>query len=287
MTLTLVDVRGNILLFLPEAKLNMARRDKEHIGDLFDLLVKLPWWNSVCVSMGLFITMRFILPAVPCENAVFKGIASVMPTLSWLALFLLLIAPFSAIKAYQRRQLLDTQSGIESIRALPWKEFEKLLAEAYRRSGYMVRENESAGPDGGIDLILEKNGSRYLVQCKQWRTHKVGVKAIREMFGLMTAERAAGVFIVTSGIFTQEAGNFASGKPIDLVDGSQLAEMIRNVQPRPLLPETPPPPETPAKCPRCGNDLVLRTAKRGKPAGSQFWGCEGYPSCRYTRSHDV
>jgi len=263
----------------------MARRDEGFLGDLVHLLVELPWWGSVCFSVILFVGLRYALPAIHFENPVFKGLASAGPGLAWVALVFLLLAPISVIRAHRRRRLVDSQSGIESIRALPWKEFERLLAEAYRRSGYTVSENESAGPDGGIDLILEKNGSRYLVQCKQWRVQKVGVKVVREMFGLMTAERAAGVFIVTSGIFTQEARNFASGKPIGLVDGSQLAEMIRQVQPHQVSPQAPGP-ETPAKCPRCGNDLILRTAKRGKHAGSQFWGCKGYPSCRYTHPYD-
>jgi restriction system protein len=29
--------------------------------------------------------------------------------------------------------------------------------------------------------------------------------------------------------------------------------------------------------------MVLRTAKQGPNAGSQFWGCSGYPRCRGTR----
>jgi len=33
-------------------------------------------------------------------------------------------------------------------------------------------------------------------------------------------------------------------------------------------------------CPRCGSSMVLRTAKRGNNAGSQFWGCSAYPKCR-------
>lgn len=37
----------------------------------------------------------------------------------------------------------------------------------------------------------------------------------------------------------------------------------------------------PLKCPRCGGNLILRTAKRGQNAGKQFYGCEGYPGCRY------
>lgn len=34
------------------------------------------------------------------------------------------------------------------------------------------------------------------------------------------------------------------------------------------------------RCPRCGRKMALRTARRGQPAGKQFWGCEGFPDCR-------
>lgn len=33
-------------------------------------------------------------------------------------------------------------------------------------------------------------------------------------------------------------------------------------------------------CPRCGQAMVLRTAKSGRNAGRQFWGCSGYPRCK-------
>lgn len=38
------------------------------------------------------------------------------------------------------------------------------------------------------------------------------------------------------------------------------------------------------KCPFCGRELVLRTAKKGANAGKQFYGCSGFPTCRYTRN---
>ncbi|WP_270805850.1 nuclease-related domain-containing protein [Aeromonas sp. QDB62] len=38
-------------------------------------------------------------------------------------------------------------------------------------------------------------------------------------------------------------------------------------------------------CPRCGNQMVLRTAKRGDNKGNQFWGCSGYPTCRGITPH--
>lgn len=33
------------------------------------------------------------------------------------------------------------------------------------------------------------------------------------------------------------------------------------------------------RCPKCGSKMVLRTARQGKYAGRQFWGCSMYPSC--------
>lgn len=33
-------------------------------------------------------------------------------------------------------------------------------------------------------------------------------------------------------------------------------------------------------CPQCGKPMALRTAKTGKNAGKQFWGCTAYPECK-------
>ena len=39
-------------------------------------------------------------------------------------------------------------------------------------------------------------------------------------------------------------------------------------------------------CPKCGKTLILRTAKKGANAGKQFYGCSGFPACRYIRNLD-
>ena len=36
-------------------------------------------------------------------------------------------------------------------------------------------------------------------------------------------------------------------------------------------------------CPKCGEPMTLRTARKGANAGAQFWGCCGYPKCKGTR----
>ena len=44
---------------------------------------------------------------------------------------------------------------------------------------------------------------------------------------------------------------------------------------------------TPPHCPKCNNEMVLRTTKKGSNQGEQFWGCPDYPRCRGIRKYEV
>jgi Topoisomerase DNA binding C4 zinc finger len=39
----------------------------------------------------------------------------------------------------------------------------------------------------------------------------------------------------------------------------------------------------PPDCPLCGKPMVMRAARKGKNAGTHFWGCSAYPACHGTR----
>jgi hypothetical protein len=144
-----------------------------------------------------------------------------------------------------------------------------------------------AGPDGGVDLALARGHERFLVQCKQWRARHVGVAVVRELYGVMAAERVTGGYVVTSGTYTKDAREFASGRNIELVDGGALSALLRNSQNNAPAPSSS---RVAAKssatrmpmCPTCKTPMVMRTAKRGSNVGSSFWGCAQYPKCRQT-----
>jgi restriction system protein len=156
-----------------------------------------------------------------------------------------------------------------------------LVEEAYRRQGYDVRRNNGAGPDGGIDLTLRRDGELTLVQCKHWKTIKVGVDKVRELYGVQMSQHVNRSTLITSGFFTQEAKNFAADKPIDLVEGPELIGLIKTFQRanRELL-GMPTSSRAFVLCPKCGSEMVLRTAKKGIHAGQKFWGCSRFPACR-------
>jgi len=197
---------------------------------LFDLLIDVPWWLSVLFAGIAYSLFVYVFPLIESSNPfinMFKGaLTSVGPFLSGL---LLLPAPFAFFNRRRKKQLLDVQSDIDSIKALSWKAFEELVAEAYRRQGYRVIEN-GFGPDGGIDVKLIKDNKVSLVQCKQWRSKNVGVRVIREMFGVMTAEQAHKVIVICCGEFTNDAIDFAKHKPIELLGAIKLLDLVRSVQ---------------------------------------------------------
>ena len=77
--------------------------------------------------------------------------------------------------------------------------------------------------------------------------------------------------------------------PLTKADAATKQKHIEDVKakktaPVKVQPEPAPESELPADiCPKCGGKLILRTVKSGSNAGKQFYGCENFPRCRYTR----
>ena len=258
---------------------------------LFDLLLEAPWWVSVLLAAITYFSFTFVFPFIETSNpfiTMFKGAFTHMGP--FLSALLLIPAPFAYFNSRRKKQLLDVQSDIDSIKALSWKAFEELVAEAYRRQGYRVIEN-GYGPDGGIDVKLVKDNKVTLVQCKQWRSKNVGVSVIREMFGVLTAQQAYKVNVICCGGFTADAMAFADGKPIQLIGGNELLNMVKNVQTKPVAEHVPHFTEVAIGseniCPKCGAHLVERQATRGANMGNTFLGCSAFPTCRFTKAQQI
>jgi restriction system protein len=268
----------------------MARRRSD---GLFEDLVRLPWPASLGFGLFFFFIFKWGLGwcFASAEGTTSQAIAKVVQSgalapLGWVFLGLGCVAAgISAMRSQGRAKLLDEQDSLESIRKLSWDRFERLVGEAYRRMGYRIEETGQGGADGGIDLLLTKDGAKTLVQCKHWRSRQVGVSVVREMFGLMHHHRANAVKIVCTGVFSSDCYRFAVGKPLELVDGSDLARLIGDVRKQPAeSPRTEPAIEPPVvlsapTCPRCSSEMVKRTKRT---SGQPFWGCSQYPRCTHT-----
>jgi restriction system protein len=256
----------------------MARRNDKEWGDI---LLGSPWWASLVAGALAYLTLAYLVRAIPFPGLIGKAFgplahAAALPV----ALAFCACAAIVYFKQRQRRRLLDTQRDLESIRALSWQDFERLVGEAFRRQGFSVEERGGAAPDGGIDLVLRRDGGVMVVQCKHWCERRVGVEPIRELYGVMTAERASGALFITSGSFTTEAAAFAQTKPIGLIDGPALLELVEAVQSahaaaNHAFPDAP-------TCHVCSRPMVQRIERHGFRR-EVFWACSGYPHCKGNR----
>jgi restriction system protein len=262
-----------MIVFLPKMFYTSALMPRRK-NSWADELLLAPWW----VSAGIALLACMMLPSVLPPAAVKSGLIVLI------AFALLAISAMSALRSLRSRLLLNAQTGLDSLRDLSWKRFEDVLAEAYRRQGYHVKEMLGAGADGGVDLLLRKSGQLVVVQCKRWRGKPVPVQIVRELYGVMIDQRASAAKIVATTSFTPDAVAFAKGKPIELVDSKALLRLVRNVQTScRLTMSVEEPGHLTPMCPRCGKLMVLREARRGAYSGEKFWGCVNYPKCRGIR----
>lgn len=280
----------------------MPRRRQQGLATV---LMGCHWSVAAGFAVATYIGLKFILPGVvtPHNPLIFPLAKALSQNAGYLSLIFGFIALFAWINQMQKRRLLDNQKDINSIRNMTWQQFELLTGEMFRRNGFKVEENGGGGPDGGIDLFIYKDGKKHVVQCKRWKSTQVSVSPVRELFGVMTAERTDGAVFVTSGKYTQDARDFAENKPIWLIDGEELAKMVKGVQQTRAVESlsaqvksVAPIPDQSAQpavagfsvasspeCPRCGQPMVKRQSKKSVHAGSEFWGCSSYPKCRGIR----
>ena len=210
---------------------------------ILDHLVRTPWWVSVGLGVIVCGFFWWVLPGLHLPGASTNRLVwaldeslhtPILLSLSgWASLLVgLAVASLSWRRSQSRKRLLERQRGLDDLRSMSWQEFEQMVGECFRRQGYFVDETGQGGADGGVDLYLRRGSERVLVQCKQWRTGRVGAPVVREMFGLMAHHSADRAKIVCCGGFTRDAVAFAKDKPIDLIGGEALLALVRGVQRR-------------------------------------------------------
>jgi restriction system protein len=265
----------------------VSRRRQSPLEELLELFVELPFWASLVGAAFFFLTLHFVPPLFAGTTITAKMFAAVSVAIApWAAALILAAGLVGVVKRFWARFQLSRATTVTGPRNLTWRDFEAVVGEAYRRQGYAVTERGGPQPDGGIDLELRRGGEKLVVQCKHWLNREVPVQKVRELLGVITAERATGGILLATGGFTREARNFADGQPITLIDGQAFARLAQSIDgPREAVEATlAKSTDSSPLCPRCGKTMLRRTARRGPHAGSEFWGCSAYPACHGTQA---
>lgn len=130
------------------------------------------------------------------------------------------------------REVLGKMTEGENLAAMDWEDFEHLIRELFQKAfsfpGAEVKVTQ-ASRDKGVDAVAFNpdpiQGGKIIIQAKRY-TNTVDVSAVRDLYGAVLNEGAMKGILVTTSHFGSDAYQFATGKPISLVNGAELLGLL-------------------------------------------------------------
>ena len=177
---------------------------------LFSILSEQPWWVTLLVAVLVFGIMQAVFP----------------PLAPFVALPFAAVAVYLAWRQLRRGPPADMDERLAALRAMPWENFGLVIGAAYRRQGYVVEESTSAA----FDFKLAKKGQITLVQCRRWKLNQVGAGPVRDLIGAMEKLGAFNCVCISAGEFSTNAREAAAGKPVTLLRGAALADLVGTIE---------------------------------------------------------
>jgi restriction system protein len=182
---------------------------------LFAVLLRSPWWISFAVAVAVGIAGYSLFPARFANVGAVSGL------------------PFAVIGGIALWRQWGTPSParvdamLQALTAMSGRDFTSALEAAYQRDGFVVTRLTA----GGADLSISKGGRTALVQCKRWKAASHGVEPLRELSAAMTERDANQGIYVAVNAWSDAARQYASKNSIRLLQGSELALLVKDVKP--------------------------------------------------------
>lgn len=138
----------------------------------------------------------------------------------------LCVGLFFLIRFCIRQYIRNRRTGI--LDEMDGHDFEYFCAELLEKRGFIDVEVTRGSGDYGVDILAEKDGVTYAVQCKRY-TAPVGVEAVQQVYaGREYYDRMVGA-VMTNQYFTAPAVDAAKKLKILLWDRGYMDSMMEEV----------------------------------------------------------
>lgn len=130
-----------------------------------------------------------------------------------------------AVGILENEDLSKKTWSITAVDAMEGHEFEHFIANLLKRLGYANVEVTKGSGDQGVDVLAEKDGIRYAIQCKNY-TNPLGNTPVQEVTAGKDYYNCHIGVVVTNSYFTEGGKELASRTRVLLWDREKLQEMI-------------------------------------------------------------
>ena len=137
-----------------------------------------------------------------------------------------------ALRASELERILRARNeSHKALRQLTPGQFEEALAHLFRQMGFSATRTPAVN-DGGWDVVAVKDGKTFLIEAKHYSpSNPVGRPAVMKLHSAVISEQANGGVVVTSGVFSKPAIEFAEKNGLTLVDGEMLVRTMSKAFP--------------------------------------------------------
>lgn len=123
--------------------------------------------------------------------------------------------------------LVDKIECKDDLLYLRTRDFERVIAEVFRRSGYKVRLSDHFG-EGGNGIIL--NELYYVLARKEHYHHLVEIEFVKKLKHHMDNNSIYRGIVITLGDFKPNTKNYCHINVITCINGNQLLQMCKDVK---------------------------------------------------------
>lgn len=219
---------------------------KTDVIDALDSIVFNGWVKSIDKSIGKQVNACILSIQTTKTEFLTINLSSVDPKICFKSLkgigssklhSLTPIAPIININREDKRFISSYEVTNEldetiNLAAMDWKDFENLVRELFEKefakTGGEVKITQ-ASRDGGVDAVAFDpdpiRGGKIVIQAKRY-TNTVGVSAVRDLYGTVLNEGASKGILVSTSDYGPDAYSFAKGKPLTLLNGSNLLHLL-------------------------------------------------------------
>ena len=124
------------------------------------------------------------------------------------------------------RRMAGGHRRAEQCLRLSGEEFESYVALLLRDHYYRRIELTKGSGDQGVDILCERNGHTYAIQCKNY-AGAVGNFAVQEAYAGAEFYGCDIAVVVCPGTFTRGAIELAESTGVELWDGEKLSRMMK------------------------------------------------------------
>lgn len=131
-----------------------------------------------------------------------------------------------AVPVWIFRKIVSPKNGAQRCLRLDGPEFEAYVALLLKDNGFKHVAMTKGSGDQGVDILAERNGKTYAIQCKNYEG-AVGNFAVQEAYTGAQFYGCDTAAVICPGEFTRGAKELAQSTGVLLWDGKKLSHMMK------------------------------------------------------------